>query len=263
MSYTRSTKRQFQPSISDYFSPSAALISNTHATQPLNRVYAEAITLPEHVQANLLSVGMRIRKAVPEGYKNIDAPIIPRSATPRLATDFTPAPSVPRPAPRPLELAPFCGIHKTGGYLSTSYRTPSPTPPSMSMPINYNEDGYFPSSSQESFASTYSIADEDSRNVVVPMPQMGNTNTRKRGMADEFDDDVEAQADCAGRDVTFDPAFFDARLFGMLEAGGGVSVVPERIIARPVTRRARIAVDDFDEAAFLQPGAGHDVDMQD
>ncbi|KAG5943891.1 hypothetical protein E4U53_006995 [Claviceps sorghi] len=74
--------------------------------------------LPSSVQANLLSVGMRIRKSVPEGYKTCApsaftlwtdnstpattaaAPCLPRRAAPR-------APST--------ELLPFCGINKVGG----------------------------------------------------------------------------------------------------------------------------------------------------
>lgn len=69
--------------------------------------------LPSTVQANLLSVGMRVRKSVPEGYKTIghSAFKLWTDNTP-LTTGSTPASSL-RATSR--ELLPFCGINKVGG----------------------------------------------------------------------------------------------------------------------------------------------------
>ncbi|KYK58990.1 ribonucleotide reductase inhibitor [Drechmeria coniospora] len=64
--------------------------------------------LPASVQANLLSVGMRVRKSVPEGYKTAGPSAF------KLWTDsavVSPSPSHLRSA----ELLPFCGINKVGG----------------------------------------------------------------------------------------------------------------------------------------------------
>ncbi|ERS99993.1 uncharacterized protein SPSK_09481 [Sporothrix schenckii 1099-18] len=92
--------------------------------------------LPPSVQANLLAVGMRVRKSVPEGYKTgkeetegspVVAPrrtALPAAAlTPTLTTAYS-SPAAPshrsysyhaRPTHAPRELAPFCGLHRIGG----------------------------------------------------------------------------------------------------------------------------------------------------
>lgn len=78
-------------------------------------------TLPASIQSNLLSVGMRVRKSVPEGYKTEGTSAF------KLWTDNT-VPNAPkvrgssssisstRVASR--ELLPFCGINKVGGFES-------------------------------------------------------------------------------------------------------------------------------------------------
>jgi hypothetical protein len=93
-------------------------------------------TVPGHVQADLLSVGMRVRKSVPEGYKThkigpLSLPSIQttlsnghsRTTTTTHTATITETYSVkpPRdPVPDALqhqrELLPFCGLHKIGGY---------------------------------------------------------------------------------------------------------------------------------------------------
>ncbi|KAI9672274.1 MAG: hypothetical protein M1831_002088 [Alyxoria varia] len=123
------TKRQYQPSIDTYLyhrpsddpqkqpaSPSEPLTTNTPRHAP--------DTLPHSVQSSLLSVGMRIRKAVPEGYKNQIAheaaksfqhALFGKSETLEL-NDENVMPRPPQVQGRPAELAPMCGIHKIGGY---------------------------------------------------------------------------------------------------------------------------------------------------
>lgn len=82
-----------------------------------------AAHLPAQVQANLLSVGMRVRKSVPEGYKTgsdcgsfslwSDADHTHQQS--RLAAAAAQnSPFVPEKR----ELLPFCGIHKVGGLAS-------------------------------------------------------------------------------------------------------------------------------------------------
>ncbi|KAJ6446956.1 ribonucleotide reductase inhibitor [Purpureocillium lavendulum] len=73
--------------------------------------------LPSNVQANLLSVGMRVRKSVPEGYKTVGPSGF------KLWTDNTPAAAINASATTTSggarsmsrELLPFCGINKVGG----------------------------------------------------------------------------------------------------------------------------------------------------
>ncbi|KAL4723442.1 hypothetical protein ACLX1H_009939 [Fusarium chlamydosporum] len=107
---TPRTKRQFagasadpsQRQITSFFSAKLSEESVVSVTEkPLQPV------LPSNVQANLLSVGMRVRKSVPEGYKTAgtnNAPVNTTNITAR-------APS--KGASR--ELLPFCGINRVGG----------------------------------------------------------------------------------------------------------------------------------------------------
>ncbi|KAF6806121.1 ribonucleotide reductase inhibitor [Colletotrichum sojae] len=113
--------------------------------------------LPSDVQSNLISVGMRIRKSVPEGYKTgsysgfklwSDSPVG------RTTTSSTSSykPRNARSAAAQRELLPFCGINKVGGLAS--------------QPANRYDDDEFDvpglddmpglSSSQESVESTVS-----------------------------------------------------------------------------------------------------------
>ncbi|KAJ4260918.1 hypothetical protein NW757_001306 [Fusarium falciforme] len=111
---TPRVKRQFagtpdlsQRQITSFFnprSPNEPQTSPEPARQPV---------LPSTVQANLLSVGMRVRKSVPEGYKTTGTSAF------KLWTDNAPVPtSTPRRAANKAtsrELLPFCGINKVGG----------------------------------------------------------------------------------------------------------------------------------------------------
>ncbi|PHH92369.1 hypothetical protein CDD83_7651 [Cordyceps sp. RAO-2017] len=63
--------------------------------------------LPASVQADLLSVGMRVRKSVPDGYKTAGPSVF------KLWTDNRPATTAAAGPPR--ELLPFCGINRVGG----------------------------------------------------------------------------------------------------------------------------------------------------
>ncbi|KAM3563651.1 hypothetical protein ARSEF4850_002228 [Beauveria asiatica] len=119
MSSTARVKRPFAGAAAD---PSQRQITSFFGAQSgAPPVVAETArqqqpALPAHVQSNLLSVGMRVRKSVPEGYKT-EGP----SAF-KLWTDNT-TPNAPkirsntaRVASR--ELLPFCGINKVGGFES-------------------------------------------------------------------------------------------------------------------------------------------------
>ena len=108
-------KRQFQPTIDSFFARADRDEWLSHAWQHesiLQRVRNEP-NLPSEVQASLLSVGMRIRKAVPEGYKTHKTSLFsdPTPALPR-TTSYAYQPTGPS---RVAELTPFCGLHSIGG----------------------------------------------------------------------------------------------------------------------------------------------------
>ncbi|KAM0283507.1 hypothetical protein ACHAQH_002458 [Verticillium albo-atrum] len=112
---TPRTKRQFAGAASDPAQRQITSFFNPSGT-PAPSSQPAASVLPSSVQTNLLSVGMRVRKSVPEGYKTgtysafklwSDAPVAPSPKT---------MPAFKAPAQR--ELLPFCGIHNIGGFAS-------------------------------------------------------------------------------------------------------------------------------------------------
>lgn len=113
-------KRPFQPSITSYFSRDTDHARDT-THHPRERLAPE---VPGQVQADLLSVGMRVRKSVPEGYKTVNKmPVPPTSQhTTRARRSSTsqhishPREAIPEEALRQRELLPFCGLHKIGGF---------------------------------------------------------------------------------------------------------------------------------------------------
>ncbi|KAF1927186.1 uncharacterized protein M421DRAFT_6378 [Didymella exigua CBS 183.55] len=135
------SKRPFQPAITSYFHAADAAdddgdgqrrgprLRTIPQAKPHHATLAPAV--PDSVQSSLLSVGMRVRKAVPEGYKT------PKSVLPSLQSSTTsqtplrrpqsafrdvhPALEIPHDTRAPSlqhqrELLPFCGLNKIGGY---------------------------------------------------------------------------------------------------------------------------------------------------
>ncbi|KAM0301664.1 hypothetical protein HYE67_004579 [Fusarium culmorum] len=114
---TPRTKRQFagvsadpsQRQITSFFNArTSAESAAAEAEKPLQPA------LPSTVQANLLSVGMRVRKSVPEGYKTVGTSAF------KLWTDNAPVNTTKITARAPAkaasrELLPFCGINRVGG----------------------------------------------------------------------------------------------------------------------------------------------------
>ncbi len=145
-------KRKFQPGIATYFPPTHRSdgdcdndnIDNTQhkdcrraskatrrrpyhgsttVTAPLHAQPARlAPSLPGQVQADLLIVGMKIRKNVAEGYKTHKPPSTLPSSTHTPVSNPTMADFEAKPSResisdnRQRELLPFCGLHKIGGY---------------------------------------------------------------------------------------------------------------------------------------------------
>ncbi|UKZ47884.1 hypothetical protein TrVGV298_002118 [Trichoderma virens] len=109
------TKRQFagaaadptQRQITSFFAGSP---NTSHSATPQPTLRPE---LPAKVQANLLSVGMRVRKSVPEGYKTIDLSKTTSSSNGIAPKDLRRSVVAAKQASN--KLLPFCGINKVGG----------------------------------------------------------------------------------------------------------------------------------------------------
>lgn len=177
----RSFKRPFQPSITSYFGRS---VIDTDPSKPSIPVSA----LPANVQSNLLNVGMRVRKSVPEGYKTRPKTFC-SSATGTWDTGSNDAGFInqhSRNVSTPFTgLVPYCGILKVGGHIAQSVPTKEDIPP---LHFDHEDWGLFASSSQES-TSTMSA---DTVNTTLTLTDI-IANKRRREDADEEDLDVEAQ----------------------------------------------------------------------
>jgi len=196
--------------------------------------------LPADTQASLLSVGMRVRKSVPEGYKThktlgTAGYPFPSTAPPASSAPVRPAYNSATSGPR--ELAPFCGLHKIGGFLApqASYE-----PPPSSAPAAFGtvDQGFYAmpglSLSQGTIASTQGSLSSFAADHV--------SGTKKRTYEEEGEEDMDT--------------FFDE-----IDTEEQQSSVAARRIAQPrgmlkqaaTAGRVAIADDDFEDAAFLAP----------
>ncbi|OJD24044.1 hypothetical protein ACJ73_04594 [Blastomyces percursus] len=141
-SSSASKRRRFQVPITKYF-PSGNAESPSCGSSHFNYAaptHSPVPSLPHKVQSSLLTVGMRVRKSVPEGYKTTTATktVFHISHTTSYA-----------------ELAPFCGVLKTGNLAVQT--SPAPTLDRHQTMHALDEEwdkGSIPSSSQESIDSS-------------------------------------------------------------------------------------------------------------
>jgi hypothetical protein len=149
-------KRQFQPAITSYFhtpqdhsgSDSSDADDDYQRAGPRLRTIPQpkphhptlAPSVPDHIQSSLLSVGMRVRKSVPEGYKTpktlpslqittMQTPLRKphnafRETNPALEALKIPVDTLASTLQHQRELLPFCGLNKIGGYAEQ----PAPDP---------------------------------------------------------------------------------------------------------------------------------------
>jgi Ribonucleotide reductase inhibitor len=109
-------RRRFQPPITSFFTSAS---SSSDIGQNL-RDEQESLSFPHlshEIQSSLLTVGMRIRKSVPEGYKTHQT-INSRDSTnsgPHNHSSLTRNTASSTAHGGYAELAPFCGLHKIGG----------------------------------------------------------------------------------------------------------------------------------------------------
>jgi hypothetical protein len=173
------SKRKFQPSITNYFGVRDDFEEDDlRGLEPITRPQHQrqqqpqrerlAPEVPGQVQANLLSVGMRVRKSVPEGYKTHKMSVL-RSIQTTMSRKPTvevkpPKEAVPDDFVHQRELLPFCGLHKVGGLGFAEQPTTSPhlhgpttvtTRPPNAFPLQ-PEAFTQPFSSHNSFSSTSS-----------------------------------------------------------------------------------------------------------
>jgi hypothetical protein len=243
-------KRPFQPEITSYFTRADRDSSESSPSQTASS--RGAPELPHSVQVSLLNVGMRIRKAVPEGYKTHKTALF-SDPTPARAAISSPASLSGHLRPRG-ELLPFCGLHKIGGL--------SIQPVSAQSEIDIFADEMPFNLSQESSTSTLST---DS----MPAAHPSLVNLSKRRFEDQENEEQESDH---LQDVRFSDSFCSSipiDLAGSLPYTGYPishttmpdlgSISATRTIAKPKSRRKGVpalaepaAPDvDFEDAEFL------------
>lgn len=226
-----SKRRRFQSSITSYFpSPEAtsanSSVSHNHYSAA---TFSATPVVSAKVQASLLSVGMRVRKSVADGYKTQIA-MEKEKMAPVLKT---PGPSVSQPYSNPTrsELAPFSGDGRSSNSLVTDDGDAFSLPPS----------------SQESASSDASV------------PMMPNGQKRRFDIGgDIFADDSDSESE------TF-PSFQVPPL-GRPILSPSLGQQRRRILS--IQRKSlandepTMELDDFEEASFLRRREEVDADYQ-
>jgi Ribonucleotide reductase inhibitor len=247
-------KRQFQPTIDSFFARADRdewLANAFNDSRPLSTP-----DLPASVQASLLNVGMRVRKAVPEGYKTHKTALFtdPTPALPKSSVAF---------APRRLgELQPFCGLHKIGGL--------SVQPHSESAPV----DAFAQTGRAFADSDTALFTSQESNASTISTDSAPAANPNKRPFAEDEEEEE------SGFPLQFPDPVFDLSMSPSSRPGFPISHTPmpdlnallsPRQFAKPKSKRKGTAardenthpatVDiDFEEAEFLTPW---DVDPMD
>ncbi|KAK2768382.1 hypothetical protein FQN54_000237 [Arachnomyces sp. PD_36] len=170
-----SKRRRFQAPITNFFTPSG----NNSQSQPQSHNYesptfSPSPALPHKIQSSLLTVGMRIRKSVPEGYKT-QAPktkSYPEYFAPSMPTQVEEEEEQSEEVRGTYsELPPFSGMFKTGGLAVQTFPRSGMTP-SRRQRLLFDHQG-------KVFSSGIEATAED---ILPP-------STRKRSFARDEDED--------------------------------------------------------------------------
>ncbi|KAG5937087.1 hypothetical protein E4U59_004621 [Claviceps monticola] len=201
--------------------------------------------LPSSVQANLLSVGMRIRKSVPEGYRTSGPSAFKLWTDNSTTTTNTAAATVPQlsaiRAPTS-ELLPFCGINRVGG-LATQPVFARDMYPGQD---DYDSDEQLPDHdavpeltlSQESVDSTVS---EVSRKRVYTDMELHEAPTMPQSLGG-WDDEVSPRS--------FAPSEWRSpRVMAAPKPR-----VRQGVWFKGIDQENSVGDEDFEEAEFLVPG---------
>ena len=219
-------RRRFQPPITSFFSASTSTtptaninVDDYNGAPHVSHYHYSAATcsptpvVPAKVQSSLLSVGMRVRKSVAEGYKT------QKELKKHLAATITPTTTAN--GANHAELAPFCGYSKTEDLAVQAFSRPSTI--NEHDPVTDENDAYsLPSSSQGSLTSSFS-----------------GGKKRSYDSDDMEDDEFEGFYDASNRTILAPSLGQQRRRFIALKN-------QNRIAGQSMD------VDDFEEASFLR-----------
>lgn len=187
-----------------------------------------------------------MRKSVPEGYKThktIGFPF-PSSAPPaQRYSNSTPTQHSFSQSSTTRELAPFCGLHKIGGWAEQEISSSAPADVRAWVDAD-EEDMPSLSFSQHTISS--------SQSSLLGSSQQPGGSAKKRSYEDDVEDDMDAffdEADAMDAATYRDTQRPIARMKGS---------APSKVAQHSAVRI--LDADDFEEAAFLAPMDGMEVD---
>ncbi|KAJ5088578.1 hypothetical protein N7456_012194 [Penicillium angulare] len=226
---TLSKRRRFQSSITTYFTSSDVTGSNPSLSHNhySAATFSATPVLPAKVQSSLLSVGMRVRKSVADGYKTQIAMEKEKAkVTSAMATT-----TQPYAQPSSSELAPFSGIARPSNSLVTD-----------------DDEFSLPPSSQESVTSSTS-------GPIALNGQKRRLNGENSIFADE-DSDFEDEGSQSWQSAPL----------GRTILSPSLGQQRRRILATrqksSFNDAATMDLDDFEEASFLRRREEVDADYQ-
>lgn len=227
-------KRPYQPSITSFFA------RNASSSDPNKTIESSPLSppLPAETQASLLSVGMRVRKSVPEGYKthktlNAEGFPFPNTAPETTMTGAQRPGFGSQGSSSSRELTPFCGLHKIGGFGLQAG-------PASSAPAVMRGDG--------EGVPGLTMSQSSLEGTRGGFGGGGVDGSKKRGFEEEIEDDLDDYFD--------EVDALDAEKPGRRPVAGLKGFVREGV---PGVTVHCVDVDDFEEAGFLAPRDGMDV----
>ncbi|KAL4956799.1 ribonucleotide reductase inhibitor-domain-containing protein [Aspergillus filifer] len=269
-----SKRRRFQPPITTFFAASSD--PNIPSTPShLSHNHYAAITnsptpvIPAKVQASLLSVGMRVRKSIADGYKtNIakqEKQIIVENNSDTLKERISIAPT------NRSELAPFCGMSKSSEYSSAARPLPNP------ITYTHHHHHHLHNHDHNQFITTdedndaFSLPPSSQESVDSELERPVTVSTQRKRTHQDFDfDPYQDDMDEAGIDDEYTFGRQDPlRLHPVTSTTGRAILSPtlntqrrRAIAAQKFTSGQRgMELDDFEEPAFLRRREEVDMDV--
>jgi hypothetical protein len=225
---TLSKRRRFQPAITSYFnsvpgephSHNGSIVSHNHYSAA---TFSPTPVVPEKVQSSLLSVGMRVRKSVADGYKT-QLTIKTEKMMPPTDAITEPTFAQSRSGVNGYsELAPFSGL---------------------------------PKSSQEQYSADHVVTDDGDAFSLPPSSQESIGSSVPYGQKRSFENDIFIDDDISEDDVNGQDAPVGRRILSP-----GLGQQRRRMLAlRSAMGQSTMDLDDFEEASFLRRREEVDAD---
>jgi hypothetical protein len=283
------TKRQFAGAANDpsqrqitwFFAKTSSSTTCADSLPPSARQTAVNASLPPQVQTDLLTVGMRVRKSIPEGYKTGSTysafSLWAETDTSTYNSRQTPAATTSAYSSTMRELEPFCGLNKVGGLAFQPAYNTSDDEDAMpgltsSQDTVASDASSFASFTNPSLNATPATASTRKRSFTAEENEITSNPLQHNGPFRLRSDSHDAwlEEEISPRSLTPPAGLWqNARLLAVprrprqrrktATAGDEAGVGQENII---VDVRGVVDGNDFDEASFLDYGLAMDGDME-